>query len=366
MIDELMEIARDPSLLAPQRRRVTSRLGWIFGLATIAGHLVYMASAESLALPTLVVPLFVVGFFSVPVVLRRGGSLSLAIVLLLVFLVAAVVGLPMVTGGLGSPTLVLLMLPPITAIFLAGVRTAWATGLATVAGLVLIGLLDAAEILPAATGGWPAALAHGLLVVWVGSLVLALSGFYERQLARLRRKLRDAATTDPLTGLANRGSLDDALALEHHRLARYPDSCLSLILFDVDYFRDYNDWRGHQAGDEVLQRIAETARLRVRRAPDVLGRFGDDQMLAILPATSAGDAAILADCIRRDIEELALPHERSPHGVVTVSLGVVAEDASNRGSIDSLLSDAEQALVQAKESDRNSVVAARRSVDPAS
>lgn len=250
----------------------------------------------------------------------------------------------------------------IAAVHLGGTQIAWPTGLTSIAGLALLGALHASRALPVGEIGW-ASLVRAASITGVCILILGLSDFYERQLGRLRAKLRAAATTDPLTGLANRGSLDDALAVEHHRLARYPDSCLSIVLFDVDHLQEYNESNGHQAGDEVLKRIAETALQRARRAPDLLGRYGGDEMLAVLPATSGLDASIVADCIRRDIESLALAHPASEHGVVTVSLGVVAEKATNRGSIDSLLTDADQALSQAKAGGRNCVASVERTLD---
>jgi len=365
MFDVRPAIASDPSPQAPPVRSLIGRLGWIFAVLTILVHVAYMAMNDALSLGALIAPLLLVlGFLSVPAILRHGGSFNLAVALLLTFLLAAMLGLALTSGGLGSAFLILLPALPILGILLAGSSFARPAGLAALIGLALVGVQQFARGLPSGQARWELHLAYAVAIAFVIFQVVYLTDFYERQLDRLRGKLRAAATRDPLTALANRGSIDDALAIEHHRLARYPDSCLSLVLFDIDHFGDYNEANGHQAGDQVLKRLAETAQQRVRRAPDVLGRYGDDEMLAVLPATSAADAAILADCIRRDIEALALPHAASPHGVVTVSLGVVAEDASDRGSIDSLLTDVDQALGQAKLDGRNCVVSAVRAPDP--
>jgi two-component system chemotaxis family response regulator WspR len=181
----------------------------------------------------------------------------------------------------------------------------------------------------------------------------------------VRQALRAASTSDPLTGLANRDSLDDVLALEHHRLSRHPAGSLSIILFDIDHFEEYGLAHGRQAADELVRKVAEKARLRVRRAPDILGRQGDDELLAVLPATAGPDAAAVAECIRRDIEALALPSDGAPSGVVTVSLGVAAEVAGNERSIDSLLTDAGLSLRQAKLAGGNRVAVAPAAADSA-
>jgi diguanylate cyclase (GGDEF)-like protein len=346
MIEDIREAALNPALPALQQRRWTARLGWAGAVLAMVGHGILMATGHGVDPASFALPVFVVGFFAVPASLRRGGSTAGSTGLLLALLLAAIFGTATLGGGLEAPLLVALPMVTILAVLLANPRQAAFTVLGSGFGLLAIALWQA-------MGGGGGRLTGGqvlraALLVGVGSLALALASFYEADAKRLRQALRAASTSDPLTGLANRDSLDDTLALEHHRLARHPAGSLSIILIDIDGFEEYGLTYGRQAAEELVRRVAETARFRVRRAPDLLGRQGDAELLAVLPATGGPDAAVVAECIRRDIEALDLPNSAAGLGIVTVSLGVAAELAGDERSIDSLLTEAGLSLRRAK------------------
>lgn len=276
---------------------------------------------------------------------RLGTTLPVAAILGIVLLVA------LGHRSLEAPVLALLPVAPAVAALLAGPRAGWWTLGWTALGVLLLGLFRPPE---APVG----AMLRAALLLGVSGLGVALIGRFEREVDRLRGLLRSTASHDELTGLANRGSLDDTLALEHHRLARHPTSALSLILLGLDHFQSFNDIHGHATGDEVLQRVASTVLTRVRRATDVLARYGGDELLAVLPATTRGEAAAVAECIRRDVEALGVEHRGSPAGIVTVSLGVAAAEADAPGSVDAMLTRADTALAESKRTGRNRVTVA--------
>lgn len=172
-----------------------------------------------------------------------------------------------------------------------------------------------------------------------------------------RRHWQFHASHDHLTGLANRRRLDDAITAEARRCSRN-GAALSLLMMDVDYFKSYNDHAGHQRGDECLRAIATRLRRCIRRHSDLVGRYGGEEFIAVLPDTDAAGAQIVARLILEDIRQLAIWHPGSPYQHVTVSIGVASLDdlpPSKLGSRDALLNCADRALYAAKAAGRNTV-----------
>jgi diguanylate cyclase (GGDEF)-like protein len=140
--------------------------------------------------------------------------------------------------------------------------------------------------------------------------------------------LRQAATTDVLTGLANRRSLDERMDSEWSRCHR-SGLPLSLLLIDVDCFKTYNDRYGHQAGDDCLAAVATAMREAVCRAADLCARYGGEEFCVLLPDTPRHGAWEVAQRIRAAIDALQRPHDSSSvAGHVTVSIGVTTYHAA--------------------------------------
>ena len=172
------------------------------------------------------------------------------------------------------------------------------------------------------------------------------------------------AVTDSLTNLANRRRFDEVLETEFARLRR-SGAPLSLILFDVDHFKDYNDHYGHVAGDECLRKIGATLDNSVNRAPDTPARYGGEEFAAVLPETDHEGAVAIAERIRTEIVALGIPHSKSPVAAhVTISLGVVTHDCSVVGSAREFVMMADEQLYRAKSEGRNRVAARNRTQPP--
>ena len=178
-----------------------------------------------------------------------------------------------------------------------------------------------------------------------------------QKLDAANRELRHVSIQDSLTGIANRRHFDDSLKQEWRRAlrARRP---LALILFDIDYFKQYNDVYGHQAGDECLRAVAGNLARHARRPGDWVARFGGEEFAVVLSETDARGAVHLADQMRAAIDALAIPHSGSAVGrTVSISAGVasmVPESAT--GEPDELVQWADAALYDAKRQGRNRVV----------
>jgi diguanylate cyclase (GGDEF)-like protein len=177
------------------------------------------------------------------------------------------------------------------------------------------------------------------------------------ELEEANRKLAELSITDGLTGLANRRRFDEVLDGEWLRAQR-TGRPLALAVLDVDLFKLYNDRYGHQEGDACLKAVAEALRASLRRAGDLAARYGGEEFVVIAPDLDKASILILGEAIRRTVESLAIPHEHSPFGRVTASIGVAVLDPGDGQDAESLLRAADGALYDAKRGGRNRVEAA--------
>lgn len=184
----------------------------------------------------------------------------------------------------------------------------------------------------------------------------------KRELQRLHAELEarnielaDQARTDVLTRLNNRGYFDERLKEAWFQAARRKTS-LSLILFDIDHFKRWNDTYGHAVGDEVLKMVAEVLRTQIRRSGDLTARFGGEEFVALLPDTDVDAACKLAESLRTAVEAMEMPAPIT--GRVTISLGVVATVPDPSHEPASLVGQADILLYRAKSLGRNRSICA--------
>lgn len=175
---------------------------------------------------------------------------------------------------------------------------------------------------------------------------------------QLEDRLSALALTDGLTGLLNRRAFDETLDREWKRTLR-EGSEMSLLLLDVDHFKQFNDQYGHQAGDDCLRAVAAAVSKAVR-ATDTVARYGGEEIAVVLPSTYTAGAVEVAEKIRAIVEALQLPLEGNPEGGswVTVSVGVATAIARVGGTMrmpESLLLAADNAMYKAKHEGRNRV-----------
>nr|WP_255603798.1 GGDEF domain-containing protein [Oscillochloris sp. ZM17-4] len=162
-------------------------------------------------------------------------------------------------------------------------------------------------------------------------------------------KIERIANVDELTQLPNRRSILLRLAEEVERAERY-GSAISILMIDIDHFKQVNDRYGHPAGDEVLRDCAELLRCSIRTT-DHIGRYGGEEFLCLLPMTAEASALVLAERLCREVERAPFAAEATAL-TMTISIGV-AELGIKRDTIGQLLSHADSALYLAKERGRN-------------
>lgn len=195
----------------------------------------------------------------------------------------------------------------------------------------------------------------GQYLLVIGSIMLnvaAAAGFLACLHEGMRRELERQSVTDLLTGAANRRGLFEALRRELDRGHRQGQP-VSVVMFDLDHFKRVNDELGHPAGDRTLQAFAACVREGLR-ACDLLGRYGGEEFVLVLPATTLGDARRVAERVRQRVAQAPLAQPLT----VTVSAGVASSDEPGTGAtVESLLSAADRRLYLAKRR-RNQVLAA--------
>jgi diguanylate cyclase (GGDEF)-like protein/hemerythrin-like metal-binding protein/PAS domain S-box-containing protein len=176
----------------------------------------------------------------------------------------------------------------------------------------------------------------------------------EAEVSRRTAELQALSVTDPLTGVGNRRRLVQALESELRRAARY-ERPLTALFVDLDRFKDVNDRFGHEAGDDVLVRVAATLRAGLRDV-DVIGRWGGEEFVALLVETDLAEGGRVAERLREAVA--ALRFEVMPARTITVSVGVAEWRAGETG--DALLRRADRALYTAKRDGRDRVRFAER------
>jgi diguanylate cyclase (GGDEF)-like protein/PAS domain S-box-containing protein len=182
----------------------------------------------------------------------------------------------------------------------------------------------------------------------VDSVYATFEDITERVL--LARELRRQATTDELTGVANRRSLMLCLANEYDRVRRHPTMPCSVLAVDLDHFKLVNDTWGHAVGDATLAHVARLMQAEVRSC-DLVGRTGGEEFVLLLPGAGLADAAVLADRLRGRVQSTPLVHEGTTvHITLSIGASAISTDDANA---DAVLARADRALYAAKSAGRN-------------
>jgi diguanylate cyclase (GGDEF)-like protein len=177
-------------------------------------------------------------------------------------------------------------------------------------------------------------------------------------LKRQRDQLRRLSAVDGLTGLANRRAFGEAFEKEWRSAIRRGNS-ISLLMTDIDDFKQFNDAYGHLAGDECLRRVAKALADAALRPADMVARYGGEEFVILLPDTGANEAALVADRVLLAVRRLAIPHEHSRGWqFISLSMGLATARPSRSMAANELLDLADRMLYEAKNGGRNRLVTA--------
>jgi diguanylate cyclase (GGDEF)-like protein len=173
--------------------------------------------------------------------------------------------------------------------------------------------------------------------------------------AQLHETLRQESIRDPLTGLFNRRFMQEALTRELHRVERSAQP-LTVVMLDLDHFKNINDRYGHDAGDETLRRLGLLLKLQIRGS-DIACRYGGEEFAFILPEASLNDTIRRLEQLRRDIKQLTFRHQAKLIGNLSGSFGI-AVYPQHGSTGEQLLKAADEALYRAKQAGRDCIMAA--------
>ena len=175
------------------------------------------------------------------------------------------------------------------------------------------------------------------------------------ELAKLNKELQDLSEIDGLTGIANRRHFDEFYEYEFKRCLRSQE-WMSLMMLDIDHFKEYNDHYGHLQGDEIIILIAKLIAKHAKRSSDLAVRFGGDEFIVVLSNTTQEDAHHIALNIQKEVQALALVHAFNPvFPSISLSIGIASLIPNVDSSTNELLDKADQALYKAKENGRNQI-----------
>ncbi len=203
--------------------------------------------------------------------------------------------------------------------------------------------------------GFEAVGSAAVLVALLAAANMARATMGARRLSRQNRVLTQMTQIDALTGLGNRRYFDDTLA------AAWADCTarqapLTLIMFDIDHFKKFNDSQGHQAGDTCLRNVAAAVTASIRDTPEKAARYGGEEFAIIMPDAPLESGRVVAERVRQAVESRAIPHPAAgPPGIVTVSLGVATLIPTASGNQTALIEAADRVLYAAKRGGRNRV-----------
>ena len=178
------------------------------------------------------------------------------------------------------------------------------------------------------------------------------------ELEKNNDELKRLSFTDGLTGISNRRQFDIIVSSGWNTALRYKWR-IGLFMMDIDLFKNYNDSYGHQAGDDCLRTIGNLMRGKVRRSTDIVARYGGEEFVIMIQDVEIDKLIEFAEEIRKSVESLNIEHSESPFKKVTMSVGVAHMVPSTETRFETLILRADQALYQAKNQDRNTVVVSK-------
>jgi diguanylate cyclase (GGDEF) domain protein len=179
----------------------------------------------------------------------------------------------------------------------------------------------------------------------------------EKQLVLIQDNftLKELSMLDHLTGIGNRRYID-MFGLKIWQMAMEHKTSIAVMMFDIDFFKNYNDRFGHQAGDELLHLIGADLKKRIRTETDLIGRYGGEEFLIVMYNLFPDKAMHIAEGIRKTIATMHERHAKEMVGEATISIGVFAGEPTEKDTFEQMIHKADCALYRAKQTGRNKVV----------
>lgn len=298
----------------------------------------------------------VISFF----LLTKFGQYRTAAHLLIFAIYLSSVGVMAISGGIHSSSIIWQIFVPVAAFIMTGLRAGLRWGGISFLTVLIFYILETTRLVNL-TSGFETTTGDRLFdllgAIVAVSIAIWYSDFLKSRalidLEATKAQLNYYATVDPLTNAFNRRHF---LELSERKIKRTQtaNSHASLLFFDIDHFKRINDEHGHMIGDEILHGIAQVC-MKHLRTDDILGRFGGEEFVILLPETKLEDAHIIAERLRHLIAHTPIETEIGPINT-TISIGVALVEKSDPATIKQLLSRADRAMYLAKQAGRNRVI----------
>jgi diguanylate cyclase (GGDEF)-like protein len=288
--------------------------------------------------------------------LRRGGAVEVSAWILVGLMWVALLFGALNTYGFDGPVVFLAPLVPIISVILVNLRAAIASTVVVTVILVVLWVLGVRGIIPAN----PHSREMYTFARFITSLFMCVAAVwvvwrFSDATGKLLKEIAWQSKTDYLTGILNRRGVEYILNREV-AAARRRKAWVSVIMIDVDHFKIFNDLNGHQAGDECLVFICKKIQKCLNRETDVLGRFGGEEFIVILPEVDLAGASLVAEKIRFAVESAMKPYGGKEPGFLTLTLGIASGHGRDIVSAEQLIKLADQKLYEGKREGRNRVV----------
>lgn len=290
------------------------------------------------------------------VYINRNGSIDVAAWTLVVTLLLGLTSAGVYTGGLDSPVVLLAPIIPIMTVLLINLKAAYIT-LGSVCLILTCVFILGANGYISGNSTDPNLVLFGRYIVL--TCLCLISTWVVSRFASLSRtllvKLDKQSNIDHLTGILNRRAIETRLLQEVGR-AKRANTWLSFIMADVDLFKLYNDSNGHPAGDTCLKSIATLINGCCERPTDIVGRFGGEEFVLILPDTNNEGALMIAENLQKALLDKDIPYGPKNTNPVSLTLGIVSARGNGIDSVEKLTKEADVALYEGKDQGRNCLV----------
>ena len=292
--------------------------------------------------------------------ITKDGQHRKAAHLLILGIYLSSVGVMAISGGIHSSSVIWQIFVPVAAFIMTGLRAGLRWGGVSFLTVLIFYILEATKFINL-TSGFETTTGDRLFDLLGAIVAVSIAIWYSdflksrslTDLEETKAQLKYYATVDPLTNTFNRRHF---LELSERKIkrTRTANGNASLLLFDIDHFKRINDDHGHMIGDEILHGIAQVC-MEHLRTDDILGRFGGEEFVILLPETNLEDARIISERLRHLIANTPIETEIGPINT-TISIGVALVEKSHPATIKQLLSRADRAMYLAKRAGRNRVV----------
>ena len=336
------------------RKKLLVTLIWVVFIALGIGVAVkiYLLGKAHPPWPALTVWVALAATF---VYVRRGGSTEIAVWTVIIAFFTGFTVSAIYTGGFEGPVAPLAPLLPGLVIMLLNPKAGWIGAVITLFLLSLVAVLQSSGLTQPLPIGETGLVMIQYFVLATACIVFTwiIADFAQKSNEVAATNLQNSQT-DFVTGVANRRQINDTLEQEIERAGR-SDNHLSVILIDVDHFKRFNDSNGHQAGDQCLSVVASVLSACAKRSIDVVGRYGGDEFIMILPSTDPLAATGVAEKVRSEMLNRSLYYDGDRSDTVSLTLGVASLKGRAIKSKEHLVKLADDALLNGKNNGRNTV-----------